>query len=194
MGVITQGVMKGQKNFMFIWGCRPQTGVAAKTEMVNDIIGVLMKKRNRDTLTIELPKSLEQLKGKDANFEMVTSNTIQPILLSYKHNFVTESIAYIFVNSGCKELEYKAYQDKGKNTQKLFKDILEFNQVQVFEDLSKKEIIEQLEDLKNTARHYEFENDKGSLAISITWIGFKLQASWFTPHKLLLTKLQKEVA
>ena len=44
---------------MFIWGCRPQTGVAAKTEMVNDIIGVLMKKRNRDTLTIELPDSLE---------------------------------------------------------------------------------------------------------------------------------------
>ena len=98
------------------------------------------------------------------------------------------------MNRGCKELEYKAYQDKGKNSQKLFKDILEFNQVRVFEDLSKKEIIEQLEDLKNTARQYEFENEKGTLSISITWIGFKLQASWFTPHKLLLTKLQKEVA
>ena len=153
-----------------------------------------MKKRNRDTLTIELPKSLEQLKGRDANFEMVTSNTIQPILLSYKHNFVTESIAYIFVNRGCKELEYKAYQDKGKNTEELYKDILKFNQVKVFEDLSKKEIIEQLEGLKTTAEMYEFENDKGTLVISITWIGFKLQASWFTPHKLLLTKLQKEVA
>ena len=74
-------------------------------------------------------------------------------------------------------------------TQELFKDILKFNQVRVFEDLSKKEIIEQLEDLKNTATHYELENDEGTLAISITWIGFKLQASWFTPHKLLLTKL-----
>ena len=126
------------------------------------------------------------MKGRDANFEMVTSNTIQPILLSYKHNFVTKSISYIFVNKGCKELEYKAYQEKGKMTREVFEDILEFNQVQVFENLSKKEIIEQLEDLKNTARNYEFENDKGTLAISISWIGFKLQGSWYTEHKLLL--------
>ena len=93
------------------------------------------------------------------------------------------------MNRGCKELEYKAYENKCKNTEELYKDILKFNQVRVFEDLSKKEIIEQLEDLKNTAMQYEFENDKGTLAILISWIGFKLQGSWFTPHRLLLTKL-----
>ena len=76
MGSMAQGQIKGQTNYMFLWGCRPQAGVAAKTKMVNDIIAVLLKKRSRDTLTIELPKALDHLKGKDANFEMVTSNTI----------------------------------------------------------------------------------------------------------------------
>ena len=94
------------------------------------------------------------------------------------------------MNRGCKELEYKAYKNKGRNTLELYQDILKFDQVRVFEDLSKKEIIEQLEDLKNTARQYEFENDDGTLAISISWIGFKLQASWFSDHKILLEKLK----
>ena len=101
MGSMAQGQIKGQTNYMFLWGCRPQAGVAAKTKMVNDIIAVFLKKRSRETLTIELPKAFDHLKGKDANFEMVTSNTIQPILLSYKDGFVSESIAFIFVNSGC---------------------------------------------------------------------------------------------
>ena len=76
MGNIIDGGIKGVKNFIFIWGCRPQTGVSAKTEMVNDIVGVLTKKRDRDTNTVELPSALDQLKGKDADFEMVCSNTI----------------------------------------------------------------------------------------------------------------------
>ena len=44
--------------------------------MVKDIVNTLLEKFDRDTLTIQLPKALEHLKGKDAEFEMVTSNTI----------------------------------------------------------------------------------------------------------------------
>ena len=50
--------------------------------------------------------------GKDANFEMVTSNAIQPILLSYEHNVASHTIAYIFVNTSCKDLKYKDCEEK----------------------------------------------------------------------------------
>ena len=59
LGNIIHGGIKGVKNFIFIWGCRPQAEVSAKTEMVNDIVGVLTKKRDRDTNTIELPTAFE---------------------------------------------------------------------------------------------------------------------------------------
>ena len=62
---------------------------------------MLSKKCDRDTMTIELPYAFQNMVGRDANYEMVTSNTIQPILLSYQHNMVSHSIAYIFVNTGC---------------------------------------------------------------------------------------------
>ena len=73
--------------------------------------------------------------------------------------------------------------------EELYRDILKFDQVKVFKDLPKKDIIEKLETLKNAAILFEKgheENDKRLLAISIAWIGFKLQATWFTPHKLIL--------
>ena len=41
------------------------------------------------------------LKGKDAEFEMVTSNCIQPLRLEYQGKLVTSSIAYIFVATQC---------------------------------------------------------------------------------------------
>ena len=67
--------------------------------------------------------------GEDANYEMVTSNTIQPILLSYKNNVASHSVAYIFVNTSCKELEYKDHQLKKELTQELYTKWLEFSKV-----------------------------------------------------------------
>ena len=59
-----------------MWGCRPSDQVDAKTEMVKDVVKTLKKKYNHNTMTIDIPEAFEHLKGKDANFEMVTSNTI----------------------------------------------------------------------------------------------------------------------
>ena len=47
--------------------------------MVADIIDMLNIKLDMHELSVTLPQALEQLKGDDAQFEMVTSNTIQPI-------------------------------------------------------------------------------------------------------------------
>ena len=44
--------------------------------MVYDIIDVMMTRFNPINLSIQLPAAFEQLKGLDADFEMLTSNTI----------------------------------------------------------------------------------------------------------------------
>ena len=58
---------------------------------------------------------------------------------------MTDSIAYIFVNSGLKDLVYKAYEDKANRVEELYKEILNFDQVKVFKDLPKMEIIKKLD-------------------------------------------------
>ena len=44
--------------------------------MVEELVKMLGKKCDRDTMTIELPFAFQNMVGKDANYEMVTSNTI----------------------------------------------------------------------------------------------------------------------
>ena len=97
--------------------------------MVKDVVKVLLTKYDPKTMTIELPNAFEHLKGQDANFEMVTSNTIQPIKLSYSHNIVARSIATIFVNTDCNGLQYIIAEEKGESMQKLFEEVLEYNEV-----------------------------------------------------------------
>ena len=74
-----QAAYKERQNFLFMWGCRPSDGVAAKTEMVGDLINILVNNYDKSNLTFVMPQGFEHLKGKDVNFEMVTSNTIQPV-------------------------------------------------------------------------------------------------------------------
>ena len=69
--------------------------------MVKEICKLLRTRYERSTLTIRIPECFDHLKGEDANFETVTSNTIRTTHLCYAHNVVTDSIAYIFVNEEC---------------------------------------------------------------------------------------------
>ena len=143
------------QNFIFIWGCRPSSGVDAETVMVAELAQMLGTKCNRDNMTIELPFAFQNMVGQDANFEMVTSNTIQPILLSYQHNVASHTIAYIFINTKCKDLEYKDIIEKNECMQDLFIKRLKFSDVKIFEDKSKKEILEIFGELRKKACDYE---------------------------------------
>ena len=107
-GIISGGDSRGgeyvnalsvHKNFILLFGCRPQLGVKAKTKMVHELMQLMRQRYNRDTLCLKLPDSFEHLQAEDAEFEMVTSNTIQSTMLIYNHNIVTKKIVYIFVNS-----------------------------------------------------------------------------------------------
>ena len=52
--------------------------------MVRDIIGTLEHRFNPQTLVLSIPDAFDHLKGSDTNFEMVTSNTIQPTMIEYQ--------------------------------------------------------------------------------------------------------------
>ena len=53
---------------------------------------------------LHIPGAFEHLKGSDSNFEMVTSNTIQPTRMEYSSNIITESKALIFINTCCNKI------------------------------------------------------------------------------------------
>ena len=42
---------------------------------------------------------MDKLKGDDPNFELIASNTLQPVRLARKHKVVTRSVAIIFAHS-----------------------------------------------------------------------------------------------
>ena len=86
------------QNLMMMWGTPPSQVVSLDTKMVKNITDTLMN-FSRKNLTISFPYAFENLKGSDADFEMVTSNTIQPITLLYQHNIISKRFVTIFVNT-----------------------------------------------------------------------------------------------
>ena len=64
--------------------------------MCKDVCEALIKGLNADMFSV-FPHFMESLKGFDANFEMNSSATLQPLRLYYSHNVVREVHGYIFV-------------------------------------------------------------------------------------------------
>ena len=65
-----------RQNYALCFGCKPSDGVLAKTQMIMDVTKILEDEFSRDTFTVQFTKCFDDLKGSDANFEMVASNTL----------------------------------------------------------------------------------------------------------------------
>ena len=124
--------------------------------MIKDIIGTLIYKYDRSNLTIQLPDAFQYLKGQDSNFEMVTSNTIQPVKLFYEHNIVNnaKTTAFIFVATRNEFGIYEKAIEKGEIARKLFEEVLEFQEVEVFVDMTQDQMAEKMTYLKELAFKY----------------------------------------
>jgi hypothetical protein len=61
---------------------------------------------------------------------------------------ITESIAYVFVNTESKGLPYLNAVERGKFAESLLKKTLQFNRVEVFMNLTKEETIGKLGELQ----------------------------------------------
>ena len=81
-----------------IYGTAPGKMVNQNTAMVRDFKKTLTNRFDKRTLLVEIPSALDNMRGRDANFEMVISNTIQPLKMLYQYKIVKYKIAYIFWN------------------------------------------------------------------------------------------------
>ena len=95
------------QNFVFVFGCPASKTVKADTNMVSEIVDAINTRFSTEDLTLLVPDIFENLTSQDAKFEMAISNTVQPLKLFYQHQVVTDSIAYVFVNTESKGLAYK---------------------------------------------------------------------------------------
>ena len=93
--------------------------------------------------------------NRDASIELVKSNTLQPMNMIFSDNIITDSIAYIFVNTECKGHPYDKPIEKGAVSLKLWNDVLGFKKVNYFTDLPKSEILRELKRLKEYANDFE---------------------------------------
>ena len=60
-------------NFLFVYGCRPSTGVKANTTMVKDIFDSFIENADRINFMVLLPNVFSFINANDATFETATS-------------------------------------------------------------------------------------------------------------------------
>ena len=157
-------------------------GVRADTTMIKDV-ATTFKRYDRTTMSLQIPQCLEQLKGSDASFEMVVSNTLQPLRLIHTHNVVTRSIAVILVHTELKGTPYDGAVKTGAIYEKLFKEVLQFDKVTVHTDLKKTQVKAVLASLEKEANAFEkTKSDNEILSIAIANVGYYLDLVLSTTH------------
>ena len=85
-------------NFVFVYGCRPSTGVKANTTMVKDIYYAFIENGDKINFRVLLPNAFTYMSGNDVNFEIVSSAKIKTIKLYYKHKVVMLSIGLVIAH------------------------------------------------------------------------------------------------
>ena len=94
------------------------------------------------------------------------------------NNTVKKAIAVIFVNTYTKakakesEKQKKETERSLATAQALFRDVFEIEDVRVFRNLSKGQILEQFESLRRESKHFNEVNEgEKVLSIMVRWIG-----------------------
>ena len=102
--------------------------------MVREFTKTMLEKYETVNFTLTLSQVFEDLYSADANFEMASSNTVQPLKMFYRYNIVTHKIGVIFVHG----TKLDRFIRKGiKPAKDLLKEHLEFDDVTIWKDLSK---------------------------------------------------------
>ena len=85
-------------NFLFVYGCRPSTGVKANTTMIKDIFEAFIENADRINFMVLLPQAFSFMNAHDVTFETATSSKIKTIKLYHKHNIATLTIGLVFAH------------------------------------------------------------------------------------------------
>ena len=65
------GEVLKRQNFALCFGCKPSEGVLSQTQMIMDVVKILLEDFSRETFTVQFVSCFDDLKGSDANFEMI---------------------------------------------------------------------------------------------------------------------------
>ena len=76
------------------------------------------------------------------------------------HNHVTKKIAYVFINSECRGVPYKNAINRGKQAQKLFDEVFEFDEVHTLRNPSTRMVKDAIRRLKDQAEEFERRVEK----------------------------------
>ena len=117
---------------MFIFGCRPSTGVKANTTMVQDIYDAFIENADRINFEVRIPKTLDYLDGKDVNFETSSSARLDTIKLYYLHNIAAHSLALVFAS----HYNYDDTRDSERHFSIILKKSLKVERVHTYINLS----------------------------------------------------------
>ena len=102
-------------NVIFAWGCKPMSGVNARTMMVKNFVDNLEDKYDRDKQMVEFPDAVKNIAASDSNFEFMTTNNLMKCYLSRYANIVNASKAIIFVNTHARGLKYEGAIERSKH-------------------------------------------------------------------------------
>ena len=127
--------------------------------MVKEFTEALFDKVEKTNYSVVIPQAFDNLYSNDANFEMASSNNIQPLKLFFLYNIVTHKISVVFVH-GCKSDYGKYFLEWLEKAVDLLENFLKFSDVKVFKDLSKSQVIEKLDLIQCEAEDFEQQKSK----------------------------------
>ena len=150
-----------------------------------DLANHILEHFDRDYFKCTYPDILWGLTGTDAKFETCYTTALMDVKLVYRHNVVVDSHAIIFKNhqlNGPENLwnilRPLMWANAAASTEmalELFRDILEFKKVDLYENLEKADIVAKLMEVRAKAEAFQNGHHDGSVnAIAIVWIGFRL--------------------
>ena len=86
------------QNFKLLFGCKPNSGIGARSKMSEDFCRALKQSYDANMVCM-LTDALDAMMASDVNFEVISSQTAKPLMMFYAHNIVRKLRAYIFVQS-----------------------------------------------------------------------------------------------
>ena len=70
---MTSSIAASDTNLCMIWGCRPDKGLLAKSKMMEELATRMLTRHSKLTFELLMPQAFNDMAGKDANFEILTS-------------------------------------------------------------------------------------------------------------------------
>ena len=147
--------------------------------MCADLKQALLTNFDKINLTADIPSIFSGLVGKDANFEISASNTLQNLKLFYEDNLVNKMFAVIFAHTeilgreGEPTWQYRDAMDRVEKVEKMLVEVLNVEDTVICKNFSKKQMIEKFTELTDKANTY-VSVDGSHQAFFCVNVGFSL--------------------